>query len=98
MGIQISAHHGVALKISFVVVRVDQKQQHHTRLRATISSGMFCAAWHTNETGPRNSFGNMKNYRYIIDYIEKNHEKFVVKGTVTTFASVRKLAKRFANN
>jgi hypothetical protein len=88
----------VALKNSIVVVRVDQNKQHHTRLRATISPGVVCTSLHTNETGLRNSFGIMKNYRYIIEYIEKNHEKFVVNGTVTTPASVRKLAKRLADN
>jgi malonyl-CoA decarboxylase len=51
-----------------------------------------------NESGFRNSFGIMANYRYIIDDIEKNHEKFVVDGTVTTSVGVRKLAKKFANH
>jgi malonyl-CoA decarboxylase len=52
-------------------------------------------AAHTNESGLRNSFGIMANYRYIIDEIEENHERFVVDGTVTTSPTVRKLAKKF---
>ena len=50
-----------------------------------------------NEIGIRNSFGIMANYRYIIDDIEKNHEKFVMDGTVTTSVAVRKLVKKFTS-
>ena len=51
-----------------------------------------------NDTGFKNSYGIMANYRYIIDDIEKNHENYVANGSVATTVNVRKMAKKFANN
>lgn len=47
----------------------------------------------TSEAGLKSAYGIMVNYLYKLDEIEKNHERFVIDGTVNVSASVKKLAR-----
>ena len=51
-----------------------------------------------SKTGLKNSFGAMVNYSYRLHEIEKNHERFVEKGEITTSSAISRSAKGFMNN
>ncbi len=47
----------------------------------------------TSEKGMSQAYGLMVNYRYDLDYIEKNHENYVGGGPVAASSSVQKMLK-----
>jgi malonyl-CoA decarboxylase len=47
----------------------------------------------TSEKAIQQSHGLMVNYRYDLDYIEKNHEEYAQKHTIAAASGVRKLAR-----
>lgn len=44
--------------------------------------------------GMQNSWGIMVNYEYDLRYIERNHEAFTSKGTISTSPAIKKMYKR----
>lgn len=51
-----------------------------------------------SQTGLKNSFGAMVNYGYRLNEIERNHERFVENGEISTSSSIARSAKTFQNN
>ncbi|MEP2948277.1 MAG: malonyl-CoA decarboxylase family protein [Lentilitoribacter sp.] len=51
-----------------------------------------------SHTGLKNSFGAMVNYGYRLNEIERNHERFVENGEISTSSSIARSAKTFQNN
>ncbi|MEP4475708.1 MAG: malonyl-CoA decarboxylase family protein, partial [Lentilitoribacter sp.] len=51
-----------------------------------------------SQTGLKNSFGAMVNYGYRLNEIERNHERFVENGEISTSSSISRSAKSFQNN
>ncbi|MEL6915500.1 MAG: malonyl-CoA decarboxylase [Pseudomonadota bacterium] len=49
----------------------------------------------TSPKGRAQSFGAMVNYRYDLDRVEENHERFVAEGYVTAVPEVHDLARLF---
>ncbi len=48
----------------------------------------------TSERGLRNGAGLMINYRYVLRYVEENHEAYCTDGQITATSAVRKLLQR----
>ncbi len=74
---------------------IDPVARFHLGNGARLERINWCAD--LSERGLRNSFGMMANYRYQLNEIERNHERFANNGAIAAASSIVRAARSYEN-